>query len=166
MGINYDRRQFLRVSHSKDTPIRPPYNGGEQHFIDHCTRCSKCVETCETQIITIGSGGLPQVNFAAQECTFCELCSDICPTDALDKNKYEAFHTAVNINKSCFASNDIYCQSCRDVCDESAIKFDFFSERIPTPTIVHDACSGCGACVSVCPPNAINITITKERCDE
>jgi len=163
MGIDQVKRRLFRMDKHENLVIRPPYNGGEALFIDQCTRCHECVTACETNIISIGSGGFPQVNFSDEECTFCERCSDVCPSNALDKSTYQAFDTKVTIDDKCFASNNIYCQSCRDVCDESAIKFDFFSQVIPTPTVNHDACTGCGACVSSCPQNSINITIKSEE---
>ncbi len=166
MAIDYAKRSFLRASVSKELPLRPPYNAGEQYFIDQCTRCNECVDACETKIIEIGSGGFPRVNFVNDECTFCEKCSDVCQVNALDKTVNKPFLTDIAISDKCLAANDIYCQSCRDVCDEVAIKFDFFSERIPKPDIDLDACNSCGACVSICPPNAINITTTKERFNE
>lgn len=166
MAVDYAKRSFLRARISKELPLRPPYNAGEQQFIEQCTRCNECVDVCETKIIEIGSGGFPRVNFADDECTFCGKCSDVCESNALDTTANQAFSTDITVTNQCLAQNEVYCQSCRDACDELAIKFDFFSERIPKPQIDLEACNSCGACVSICPPNAINITITKERFDE
>lgn len=166
MGVDLARRQFLRVSASKELPLRPPYSAQEEHFVEHCTRCHECVRVCETKVISIGSGGLPQVDFANDECTFCEKCSDVCPSSALDKLVNNAFSTTVAVNDKCLAANNVACQSCRDVCDESAITFDFFSQVIPTPTINSDACNGCGACISSCPQESIHIIKKEETCDE
>lgn len=78
---------------------------------------------------------------------------------ALDKNQHPAFTATITIDEQCLAANSIYCQSCRDVCDENAITFDFFSQSIPTPEINNDACTSCGACISSCPQSAIHIII-------
>lgn len=166
MSVDLARRSFLQGARNKALPIRPPYSKNETHFVDHCTRCQECVAVCETNIISIGSGNLPQVSFDNDECTFCEKCSDVCPTKALDKLQNKAFTTSIKINEQCFTYSGVCCQSCRDACDVSAIKFDFLSEVIPKPIIDTDACNGCGACVSVCPPDAIKIIQKQESSNE
>lgn len=162
MEVDYTKRHFLRVSSTKEAPVRPPYSVSEERFAEDCTRCKACVDICETKVISIDNAGLPFVDFSDDECTFCGLCSDVCPTKALDKSLNTAFNTTISIKKNCFAENNIYCQSCRDVCDESAITFDFFSQVIPTPQVNNDACTGCGACISICPQNSINIIKIKD----
>lgn len=166
MDVDHSKRHFLRVSRHKEAPIRPPYSGSEDHFVEHCTRCQECVSVCESKVIVIGNSGFPHIDVTHNECTFCELCSDACPTDALDKSQNKAFNTTISIDNRCFASNNIACQSCRDVCDESAIVFDFLSQVIPAPQVSHDACSGCGACVSICPQNSIKLMKKEETCNE
>jgi ferredoxin-type protein NapF len=50
--------------------------------------------------------------------------------------------------------NGVVCSSCRDACPAQAIHFPILS-RLPLPEVDAEACTGCGACVSVCPVGAI-----------
>jgi ferredoxin len=59
---------------------------------------------------------------------------------------------AVLDRNACLAWNGVICISCRTACDEQAIRFD----PLRQPSIVDEACTGCGACINVCPPFAIH----------
>jgi ferredoxin-type protein NapF len=50
------------------------------------------------------------------------------------------------------AWDGVICISCRLACDEQAVSFE---DR--RPTIVDSACTGCAACVDVCPSRAIRM---------
>ena len=54
--------------------------------------------------------------------------------------------------------NQVVCQSCQDTCETEAISFKYIHSKIPQPQIELDKCNGCGACVSICPQNAIELT--------
>jgi ferredoxin-type protein NapF len=62
-----------------------------------------------------------------------------------------------SIKDSCLTYEGVWCQSCKDACDPRAISFIMAVGQVPKPLIDTDACTGCGACVSPCPSNAIQI---------
>jgi len=58
---------------------------------------------------------------------------------------------AVLSQSACLAWNDTFCMSCQQACPDEAIHLD---QRM-RPTIIDDACTGCGDCIPVCPTEAI-----------
>ncbi|MCL1078198.1 ferredoxin-type protein NapF [Parashewanella spongiae] len=149
------RRNFFR--RKKDNALRPPWTSLEINFIDTCTRCNACIDTCETKVITRGDGGFPELNFSHAECTFCEKCADACPEAIFDKQQSSPWSLIADIQNSCLAYHGIFCQSCKDACEAEAISFALLLKQAPIPTIDTDSCTGCGACVEPCPSNSIRI---------
>ena len=62
------------------------------------------------------------------------------------------------INTSCLNNLGVYCQACKDSCDEGAIVFNQVQMGIRLPTIVSALCTHCKKCVETCPANAITIS--------
>jgi ferredoxin-type protein NapF len=149
-------------------PQRPPWALQEAQFVDQCTRCHECISACEEEIIVIGDGGFPEVDFNRGECTFCEACLPSCKPAALIKQAdHAAFYFNIEIDDSCFAKQKTHCQSCKDVCDTRAITMPWpkdvssgsiLSGAIQTPEINKADCTSCGACISTCPTQSISIT--------
>lgn len=144
-------------------PQRPPWALQEALFADQCTRCHECISACEEEIIVIGDGGFPEIDFHRGECTFCEACINSCQPAALIKQADQsAFYFEINIDDSCFAKQKTHCQSCKDVCDTRAITMpwpkDVSLGAIQTPEINKADCTSCGACISTCPTQSISIT--------
>lgn len=150
------RRQLLRGNFNKNAQndIRPPWAKAEKQFIDSCSRCGDCIKVCPENIIAQGSGGFPVIDFRQGECTFCHQCVDICQEDVFNKNT-KPWHIVANIKDNCLSKIGVICQSCADVCDNRAIEFSLQVGGIPNINLSIDQCSGCGACVSICPKNAI-----------
>lgn len=166
-NISLSRRSLLRGhfraasgAMNNDT-IRLPWSINEQHFTDNCTRCDKCITSCPENIIIKGSGGFPEINFKLGECTFCQECVDCCeqPLFTAPLNTKAWAYKAV-IDDKCLAQNNVHCQSCQDICEPYAIAFPPRLGGVPQPKIDLFDCNGCGGCVSICPTNAIKITIT------
>ena len=53
---------------------------------------------------------------------------------------------------SCIAWDGVICISCRLACEPQAIAFE--NRR---PTIIFNACTGCGDCIKLCPTQAIRL---------
>ncbi|MDX1633975.1 MAG: ferredoxin-type protein NapF [Marinobacter sp.] len=154
MTTALSRRTLLRgASHAR--PVRrPPWTG--DNLTDRCSRCDDCVAACPEQILHRGDGGFPEIRFDQDGCTLCGECAQACQADVFDLAR-PAFPWFAAIGSDCLASNNIHCQSCQDACDTRAIRFRPALARVPQPDIDPDACTGCGACVAVCPNNAIHL---------
>jgi ferredoxin-type protein NapF len=152
-----NRRAFLRGRSSRDgCQVRLPWLA-TRRFEDDCTRCGACLSACPENIITPVSGGFPSVDFSKGECTFCGACADACPETLFDRGRAQAWQFKAVISDACLAKRQIMCRSCEDACADRAIAFTPVAGRFPSPDIRTDRCTGCGACVSVCPENAIAI---------
>lgn len=78
----------------------------------------------------------------------------------LARNSLSMIQTSVSVPKNlkkpnpiasleCFES--IPCRACADACPENAIEI---KTLINEPTLIEDACTGCGACVAACPTSS------------
>ena len=167
-NIDHSRRAFFRrpaalVASDNPAAQRPPWALSESLFTDKCTRCHECISACEEEIIFIGDGSFPEIDFNRGECTFCEACIDTCKPAALLKQvaNPQAFYFDITIDDSCLAKQKTHCQSCKDVCDTRAITMPWpksiSSGAIQTPEINIEDCTSCGACISICPSQSISI---------
>ncbi|MCK8043268.1 ferredoxin-type protein NapF [Shewanella sp. 1CM18E] len=154
-SINQSRRRIF--SRKKTQAIHLPWVDPNIEFTDLCTRCNKCIEACETQILIKGDGGFPEVDFSIDECTFCQKCIQVCEEPLFDLTILQAWNVKAKILDTCMAHQGIWCQSCKDACDSRAISFTLAIGQAPQPNIDIEACTGCGACVFPCPSNAIRI---------
>ncbi|GLQ29823.1 ferredoxin-type protein NapF [Litoribrevibacter albus] len=178
--MDLSRRALFRGRFSSNSiaivqKVRMPWMVSSEVFTDHCSRCAKCIDVCPEQIIEKGDGGYPTVNFKHGECTFCAECVDVCsepvfrnkeekPWD-LVANITEAFSSSssVSLDGVCMAHQGVVCQSCKDVCDVRAIRMSYQSSTVPVPVIDDDVCTGCGACLSVCPTQAIQMSSIEKK---
>ncbi len=150
------RRLFGKHTlNSADNPL--PWLKHPQSLSEQCTRCQRCLDVCDTQIIVKGDGGFPSVDFSKGECSFCYQCANVCPEDLFASQENSPWKATANVSHDCLAFHQVDCRSCGDSCDENAIRFHLAVGRAATPVIDSQLCSGCGACVSVCPTQAINI---------
>lgn len=97
--------------------------------------------------------------FEAGFCEFCRECAKACPSGALRPEiDGEAAYPGLAIVDMASCLNKVgfaMCLSCQDHCPERAINL----VQLRTPTVEADRCTGCGACLFVCPtsPKAIRI---------
>ncbi|MCK5903196.1 MAG: ferredoxin-type protein NapF [Cocleimonas sp.] len=160
---NLGRRAFLRGRSPRynKTAIRPPWSRSIDSFIEHCTRCDDCAEACPENIIIKGDGGYPEVDFSRGECTFCKQCVEGCTADAFStKNNTinSAWALQAKVLSTCLSINKVTCRSCGDHCDAGAIRFQLKVGGVAIPIIENEHCTGCGACVYVCPSKSITLT--------
>ena len=163
-AIDHSRRNILFGRRPETPPpIRPPW-ASETSLADACTHCGACVAACGQGLISLGAGGLPELDFAAGECTFCAACAEACPEpvfpEAGARGRAFAHVAAIGSSStasSCLSHRGVICQTCRDECPEAAIRFGFRIGGPAVPEIVEDLCTGCGACLAACPVDAIEI---------
>ena len=151
------RRQFL---FSKQAPHSSslPWNRNETQFYEQCTRCNACLNACETQIIKTNAFGYPSIQFTQGEgeCTFCYACANACHLPLFLKKEEEPWQRTIKIKQTCLSFNHIECRICHDICDKETITF---KPQLGGGTILlkEENCTGCGACISICPVNAIEL---------
>ncbi len=162
------RRAFLRGR------ATPGYNGQEREarfylpwatshsILSACERCGECADACPEQIIIRGDGGFPTVSFAEGECTFCGDCATVCKAGVFTPDQAFPWFLKAEIGDHCFTQKGIECRSCQDHCDARAIRFHYARGAIAEPVISQDICTGCGACVAVCPADCITVSETEE----
>ncbi len=152
------RRQFLRGDlRGQSGVLRPPWSIESSEFLNACTRCEDCISACPESILEKADGGYPQVNFHRGECTFCAACAESCPAGALNTNQSEPWQFAAVISDACLAKRGIVCSSCGEQCEAEALQMKMAAGGVALPQVSIKSCNGCGACVGVCPVNAIVI---------
>ena len=162
MTASLSRRAFFRGGSWARPVRRPPWTGGS--YTDQCTRCGDCLAACPEQVLFRGEGGFPGIRFDQAGCTFCGQCAEVCEAPVFDQSR-TAFPWHARIEQQCLALNDIHCQSCQDACEVRAIRFRPRLGRAPAPELDADACTGCGACLAVCPQDAVRLVTEGESTD-
>jgi ferredoxin-type protein NapF len=156
--VDLSKRRLFSRTKIDNSSVRLPWLTNPLAFIHDCTRCGKCQENCETNIIVIGDGGFPTVDFSIDECTFCYQCAEVCPESLFKPKSEEPWQAQIVIEKECLAIRNIECRSCSEMCDAMVISFKPELGRVAQPKLDLDKCNGCGACVSVCPTSAIKVS--------
>lgn len=156
------RRAFLTGQlPSVGTDVLPP--GATRQSITHCSGCGVCAEACPSRIIVMRSQR-PVVEFSRGECSFCGRCAKGCPETVFPPEPAVSFSHYAVIENSCLALNYVDCQACRDACPAGAIRFKPRRGGPFVPSLTAEACTGCGACVAVCP--TVSITVQSSPWEE
>lgn len=149
--------------------IRPPGASEESKFQTLCTRCGACIRACKylalqkTLSHNVFNIDTPSLNVGSSYCRFCEdaPCINACETGALSFENYKkSIGLAVIYGSKCIRKDGVDCKNCMSKCDsvENAIKITDSEKCSTIPIVNNEACSGCGACATVCPADAITIT--------
>lgn len=151
--------------------IRPPGSVPEGIFNTLCIRCGNCIKSCPTKILHhhIDTKGLlsfmtPEVRFTSGYCLEdCSLCSQVCPSGSIslfspeDKKKIIMGKAEIDLDK-CWLSNNRECNRCEVSCRYDALAIGAGEEGGEAlPIIDQKLCTGCGACVVICPARAIKL---------
>ncbi len=138
-------------------PPRPPWAlRPDDAFTGACTRCGDCVRACPENILATGDGGYPVISFATAGCSLCGDCRRVCAPGALQGDApLPAFAWRAHIESSCLAHLGVECRICGDACDARALRFVPMHGSVAQPQLQPSSCTGCGACVSVCPAGAM-----------
>lgn len=157
--FNTNKRALFRRLISRENHLRPPWSIGEYDFVESCVNCSDCISACPESILVLDSNKHPRVNFQLGECTFCGDCVDVCQTGALNRATVNSqpWNAKAVLNEDCLGDKNTLCRSCGEVCEHGAIVFPPSLNGIIAPEINRESCTGCGACVSICPTDALNV---------
>ena len=159
MAVSVSRMQFLRgdFNGSRPAALRPPWAIPEQLFIETCNGCGECVRICPENILKLGRGKLPEVDFSHGYCSFCGECAAVCREHVFDRDRESAWDLKADFSESCLPFQGVTCYTCEECCEEEAIRFRLGDSASPLPSLDAEACNGCGACFSPCPAGAIAI---------
>jgi ferredoxin-type protein NapF len=61
------------------------------------------------------------------------------------------------VDDSCLSRRSVVCRLCEDACDAAAIRFRLAVGGAAQPWIDPARCTGCGACVAVCPAGSVEM---------
>ncbi|MGD1008615.1 MAG: 4Fe-4S binding protein [Candidatus Aminicenantales bacterium] len=170
---------FFRLTPSRKRAslklIRPPGSLPEDKFLAKCVKCGQCMRACPTNglqpaLSEAGPEGIytpmlvPKIGYCEY---YCSLCTQVCPTGAIQKQTIEAKNKIkigsawVNKNRCLPYTLGKPCIVCEEHCPVSpkAIKFVEVEAKLPdgkvvvqkAPVIDLELCTGCGICENKCP---------------
>ena len=164
--VDRGRRNFLtaeflrRPAVRPDGPLGPPPPALPSGDRGPCSGCAApCLASCEPKIIRLHPSshplaGTPYLSFEKSGCTFCGDCVPVCPAAGPGATGAARLGLAILDQAACIAWDGVICVSCQVICSDGAIRMD----GLRRPAVDGDACTGCGACVRVCPTRAIRIS--------
>jgi ferredoxin-type protein NapF len=156
---------------SKPGHLRPPASADPGNFNLLCIRCGNCVKSCPTGIIRqhtdpgdLLSWMTPEVIFENGYCLeTCNNCSRVCPTGSITlfspeaKKNIKMGYAEVNY-EGCLLAKNSECDRCLNSCKYDAISIEPLTGSLNSePVIDTGACTGCGACVVICPTRVITV---------
>jgi polyferredoxin len=154
--------------------IRPPGAREEGEFLARCVRCGECIRVCLTQGLApvhfeAGLTGLwtprlvPRVGYCEYLCT---LCTQVCPSDALEplseeQKKKEVIGLALIDRTACLPwAKEEDCNVCEEMCPTAPKAIELWGRGRLKPHVLPELCVGCGICEYACPvegPAAIRV---------
>jgi len=172
-GVGNDARSPKRL------PLRPPGALDEVQFLARCIRCQRCSDACPNNAILplddafgVAHRSTPYVQPRRQACMLCNKieghylkCTEACPSGALQlvRKDIEDIQSKVGMGVAqidealCYSYNNWSCGACYRACPLPGMAMTLgMWER---PTVVPEACVGCGGCERACIryPHAIRV---------
>jgi polyferredoxin len=160
---------------TKLTPVTPPGSKSLEHFKKYCTACHLCITHCPQQILK-PAGFNYGINYAFKPhmvfyemayCNYeCTICSEICPTGAIQRltkpaKKITQVGIAQFVKSRCIVVTEgTSCGACSEHCPTQAVRMEPYSGSLTLPHVYDELCIGCGGCESICPARpvkAINV---------
>lgn len=151
--------------------LRPPGVVSEKDFKARCVSCGQCAQVCNFHCIELKADPMhiydsstPEIHAENAPCFLCMKCSDICPTNALNAvsmQEAKMGKAEMDMQKCLYhqESSGIMCWTCYEKCPLKGTAIELKYGYLPS--IIADACVGCGVCEYVCPINAITTTPTR-----
>ncbi|MBX9402617.1 ferredoxin-type protein NapF [Lysobacter sp. BMK333-48F3] len=155
------RRELLFGRAASVAPLRPPWALAESAFLEACTRCDACVDACPERVLARDAAGRPRFDPQLGECSFCGACAEACVPGALRRSAASAPWTLrALVSERCLGDQGVVCRSCEEACPELAVLRP--RGRHGGVAVDADRCSGCGACIGVCPAGALRLQAATE----
>lgn len=145
-----------KAAHWRTQVQRPPWTT-EDSIRAECTSCGACISKCPEAILVPGPAETPTLDFSLGACTFCGDCAEACDEAVFAPIETSPWSIVAEIGPDCFLENGISCRSCTDACIDNAITFDLRTGSFGAVRMQPENCTGCGACVSICPASAISL---------
>jgi ferredoxin-type protein NapF len=161
--VDRSRRAFL-TGRAEEPALEPRLVPSPPWLADRisatiCNACAgPCVDACPDHIIRLHpeshcDAGLAYLDFSESHCTFCRACTDVCPEISAPATTNRALPPVAIDATSCLAAQGVVCVICVARCPERALR----SHPGGSVVVTAESCSGCGACISACPTNALGI---------
>ena len=155
------RRQLIQgtLSNHRES-FYPPWSLPAARFVELCSRCDDCINSCPQHILKKNAQGYPVVDYTRAGCTFCAKCAEACKTGSLSLMAYigaEPWPVKAVVTDFCVNYQGIVCQMCASGCAQNAIRFVVQAGSIAVAEVDPHLCNGCGDCYRSCPKQAIDI---------
>ena len=171
-GLARGENTLAVLAAPQEHPVLPPGAGTKQQFFQKCTACQLCISKCPEQVLkpaTTEYGmfgtGKPIMDYTRGYCDFnCNLCSSICPSQAIGSLALQAKQTKkigvanYDFHQCLINKENVVCGNCAIHCPTGAITMgDFNGKKLPR--INESKCIGCGSCEYHCPatPKAMRV---------
>ncbi|MCB1877691.1 MAG: 4Fe-4S dicluster domain-containing protein [Chromatiales bacterium] len=116
------------------------------------------MSACEQKVVRLHNAdhalaGQPYLDFSENGCSLCGVCADVCPL-GIDRDGLAPSLPAIDFRTDvCLTHNGVICLSCVGHCASRALRLQLGGRVV----LDEDNCIGCGACVSICPVEAIRV---------